>query len=150
MTRCYFDSDVLVKLYVSEEWSAEAVDLVQEAGEPILFTHLHELEVTNALRLKAFREEVTGAELGRALAALSEDQAAGRLWRPHVEWPTVFLRAVRLSDEYAAGLGGRSLGILHVALAIELGRTQLVSMDDRQIAPARAAGMTVHDPRAAG
>ena len=148
MTRRYFDSGVLVKLYVSEAWSSEAVDLVQGAGEPILFTHLHELEVTNALRLKAFRDEVTETERRRALAALSEDQAAGRLWRPHVEWPSVFLRAARLSDEHTRDLGGRSLDILHVAVALELGRTHLVSMDDRQIAVARAAGLSIQDPRA--
>lgn len=148
MIRRYFDSGVLVKLYVSEEWSDAAVDLVQGAGEPVLFTHLHEFEVTNALRLKAFRDEVTGSELRRALAALSEDQAGGRLWCPHVEWPSVFLRAVRLSDEHTRGLGGRSLDILHVAVALGLGRTHLVSMDDRQTAVARAAGLSIQDPRA--
>ena len=48
----YYDSGVLVKLYVREERSDDVARFVAERGEAIMVNGLHELEVGNALRLR--------------------------------------------------------------------------------------------------
>lgn len=55
----YFDTGVLLKLYLPEPRAAEAVAFVNDSsGKPPL-NHLHELEMRSALRQKAGRGEVT-------------------------------------------------------------------------------------------
>ena len=51
----YYDSGVLVKLYVREESSDTAARFLAARGEAVIVNDLHELEIRNALRL----EEVT-------------------------------------------------------------------------------------------
>ena len=40
------------------------------------------MEVKNAIRLKAFRAEITAAEVNRSIAAFEQDIATGRWQRP--------------------------------------------------------------------
>jgi predicted nucleic acid-binding protein len=55
----YFDSAIIVKLYVSEATSPAAIFLVAACIPPYCLTHWQALEVRNAIRLKAFRKEMT-------------------------------------------------------------------------------------------
>lgn len=58
----YFDTGVLLKLYLPEPRAAEAVAFVNASpGKPPV-NHLHELEMRSALRQKAGRGELTEAE----------------------------------------------------------------------------------------
>jgi predicted nucleic acid-binding protein len=59
----YFDSAIIVKLYVQEANSPDAIRLVGAYVAPYALTQWQELEVKNAIRLKAFRAEVTAAEM---------------------------------------------------------------------------------------
>ena len=54
--RFYYDSGVLVKLYVREWLSDAVVNFVKEQESPIAFNSLQELEVCNALRINLFRK----------------------------------------------------------------------------------------------
>ena len=54
----YYDSGVLVKLYVREESSDTVARFVAARSEPVIVNDLHELETRNALRLKRFRDEI--------------------------------------------------------------------------------------------
>ena len=74
----YADSGVLAKLYVLEPDSPEAVHLVSSFAPPLPLTHLQALEVRNALRLKAFRGEMTRTQLRRTLLRLTDDIPQGR------------------------------------------------------------------------
>ena len=65
----YFDSGVIVKLYVPEPNSADAIRLVTSAPPPAPLTDWQVLEVRNAVRLKRFRREITSAQLRAALRA---------------------------------------------------------------------------------
>jgi hypothetical protein len=96
------------------------------------------LEVRNA-----FRELVTIAEAGAALANLQKDLRSGRLIRTTTKWPAVFRLATRLSLQHSAGHGTRSLDILHVAAAKVMRAEHFVSFDARQRALASAIGITV-------
>jgi len=50
----YYDSGVLVKLYVREPSSEAVARFLASRSEVVVVNSLHELEVRNALRLKRF------------------------------------------------------------------------------------------------
>ena len=58
----YFDSGVLLKLYLPEPNAVQAVALVQATGSSPVMTPLHLLEMRSAIRQKQGRNEVTSAE----------------------------------------------------------------------------------------
>jgi len=140
MVSAFFDSSVLVAFYLAEPHSAAARRAV--TGEPPApFTALHRLEVRNALRLQVGRERITREESDAVLRLLDDDLAAGRLAQIPVDLYAVFERAEALSARHTARLLSRSLDILHVAAALELGCTRFVSFDSRQVKLAAAAGL---------
>ncbi|MHB8521149.1 MAG: PIN domain-containing protein [Limisphaerales bacterium] len=55
----YFDTAIILKLYVQEATRPEAVRLAKECPTPYLLTPWQEIETRTALRLKAFRKEIT-------------------------------------------------------------------------------------------
>jgi len=132
-----------VKSYVFEADSAEAIAIIEAAGDPLIFSHVHALEIPNAIRLKRFRGELSEAEEASALRAFRADVDAGRLARPGYELTQVFIRAERLSEKHADKIGTRSLDLLHVAAALELGCSGLASFDERQRKVAAHMGLKV-------
>jgi predicted nucleic acid-binding protein len=139
--KTYFDTSLLVKSYVEEETSPQADALLAAASPPVAFTELHGLEIRTALRLKHFRGELTAAELAGALQTLQDDLAAGLLAKPALDLAAMFHRAEALSARHVAATGARSLDILHVAAAVELGADSFASFDERQRAVAHKAGL---------
>ena len=96
-----------------------------------------------AIRLKAFRAEVTAAEMNRSIAAFEQDLATSRWQRPAYTAATVEQKADELSAAHSATLGCHTLEIIHVAAALVLGTKEFVTFDTRQGALARQAGLTV-------
>ena len=142
----YFDSSALVAVYVTGSFSIRARQEVQKAGI-IAFTPLHGLEVRNALRALHGRKELTLGQRQMFEALLEEDLRSGRLLATSLDLTAVFRRAARLSTAHTSRLLCRSLDILHVATALELGATQLASGDERQLALAVATGLVAVDIR---
>jgi len=139
----YFDSAIIVKLYVQEATSPDAIQLVGAYVAPYLLTQWQELEAKNAIRLKAFRAEITTAEMNQSIAAFEQDVAASRWQRPAYTASTLELKAAELSAAYSASLGCRTLDIIHVAAAVALGAKEFVTFDGRQGALAKKVGLTV-------
>ena len=137
----YFDTGLLVKALCPEPGMAMAHEIIRGCKPPLPFTDLHALETRNAVRLKRFRNELTDAEVEWVLGTLAEDLESGLLAKPPLDLPSVFHRAEQLSRRHAAVTGARSLDILHVAAALELGATAFASLDERQRALARKAGL---------
>ena len=137
----YYDSGVLVKLYVREEYSDAVARFLAERREAVIINDLHELEMRNALRLKRFRGEIDDEQLTASMAMLSSDLAARRVIRTGADWQLVFAEAGRLSATATIGTGVRTIDLLHVAAAVNRGATGLVSLDHRQRAAARFAGL---------
>ena len=135
----YYDSGVLVKLYVREEFSDAVARFLAERREALVVNDLHEIEMRNALRLKRFREEIDDEQLVASMAMLSSDLATRRLIRAGLDWQSVFMEAERLSATATTGTGVRTIDLLHVAAALNQGATGLVSLDHRQRAAARFA-----------
>jgi predicted nucleic acid-binding protein len=139
----YFDSAVIVKLYVSEANSPHAIQLTEAYPVPYCLTPWQGLEVKNAMRLKAFRGEITAAQLQYSMAALAEDTALGRWQRPHFNAAVVEEKAAELSALYSARLGCRTLDIIHVATALVIGASYFITFDRRQSSLAKQAGLFV-------
>ena len=139
----YFDSAIIVKLYVQETTSPDAIRLVGAYVAPYALTQWQALEVKNAIRLKAFRAEITGAEMNRSITVFEQDIATGRWQRPAYTAATVEQKADELSAGHSAILGCRTLDIIHVAAALVLGAKEFVTFDARQGALAKQAGLTV-------
>jgi predicted nucleic acid-binding protein len=139
----YFDSAVLIKLYVPEPNSSDAAAWVSRYTGPIVFTHLQENEVRNAVRLKAARKEISDAQLRAALASVTADVEQGTLCRPALDWASAWQTAERLSHRYAHETLCRTLDTLHVAVAQVLKISDFVSLDERQRKLAAKAGLRV-------
>jgi hypothetical protein len=75
----YLDTGCLVKLYYPEEDSE--VIAIKTAGLQIVFTPLHNLELTSAMRLKVFRQEATEDQVLAVLQFVRDDLASGGWWR---------------------------------------------------------------------
>lgn len=137
----YLDTGCLLKLYYPEPESPAVVAAI--VGEVVAFSSLHELEIVAAMEAKVFRKEAQPGQVSAALAAIHQDLAKGKLSAVPVNWSGVFRGATELAQTHVAAIGCRSLDILHCALARFLGATPFVSSDRRQIALARAEGMSV-------
>lgn len=146
--KVYFDSSALVKIYITEAYSERARSEVQAVPQ-IPLTWLHTLETGNALRVLAGRKLLTTEETRALLDDFEDDRQAQRLAEVTPDWPKVFHESVQLSRRHAEKLLCRSLDIIHVALAVELGCTRFVSADGRQLALAQLAGLKPVDVRQA-
>lgn len=134
--RSYFDSSALVAIY-SESFSKRARREARAAGQ-LPYTSLHEIEVHNALYVLHGRGLLDPREL---LGQLDEDLETNRLVDTRLDLFEVFRRARDLSRIHSAQLLCRSLDVLHVAAALVLRCSRLVSGDDRQLALAAAVGL---------
>ena len=140
----YVDSGVLVKLYSWEALSEAAVELVAALPQ-VPLVPLHESELRNGLRAQCGRGLITERQLNDALRAFEADIREHRLLRVRVDWPELFQAGELLSREFTPLLLCRSLDILHVAAARQIGCERLITGDGRQARLADAAGLrTVH------
>jgi predicted nucleic acid-binding protein len=85
----YFDSAIIIKLYVQESNSAHAISLVSAYPSAAPLTRWQILEVKNAIRLKVFRKEISTGEMTQSIAAFDQDIAAKRWVRPDYSVATV-------------------------------------------------------------
>lgn len=139
----YIDTGILVKSYIFEEDSPEAIAIIEAAEDPLIFSHLHAIEIPNAIRLKRFRGEITKAEEAAAIRVFRSDIDAGRLARPDYDLAEVFREAEQISSRYSGDVGSRSLDVLHVAAALQSSCESLASFDERQRMIAGLAGLKV-------
>jgi predicted nucleic acid-binding protein len=139
----YFDTSLLLKVYILEASTPEALKILRAQEPPIPFSHLLELELRTAIRLKYGRKEISTAEVRSVLQAVEADLANGVLVRPNYDILEVFRRAESLSEKHAAMTLARSADIWHVAAALEAGCTNFASFDERQRKIASLAGLKI-------
>jgi predicted nucleic acid-binding protein len=139
----YYDSGVLVKLYVREDLSDDVTRFVARRGQAVAVNRLHELEIRNALRLKRFRDEIDDVQLAASLGMIAADFAERRLIRHEADWQVIHDEAERLSAVAGATVGVRTIDVIHIAAALTQMATGLVSLDQRQLAAARMSGLRV-------
>ncbi len=139
----YFDTSVLIKSYVLEPRSEEAIELINRAGTAFPISQLITLEMTNALQQKIFRKDLSQQAASRYLRAFEADIESGYMYYPSHDMKSIFQSAQKLSLDHSHSLGSRSLDVLHVAAALEFGCDAFVTFDQKQEKLARSAGFKI-------
>ena len=142
-TTAYPDSSFLVSLVSRDALSSQAAAYMACTAEPLLFTPLHRIEVRNALRNAVARGAITAGEQRATFHRIEEDLREGLLVHTPIVWTDTLRRADELSEKHAAKEGQRTIGLLHVAVAVECGAKTFLSFDARQRKLAKAAGLKV-------
>ena len=144
--KIYADPSALLKLYLKEPQSRAMTAWRAKIAGPLLVTHHGRVELINGIGLATHRGIITEATSEAALAALDDDFTQGRYIQADLLWRATLKRAGDLSREHTPTLGCRSLDVLHVASAAELGLRYFVTFDLRQQQLARAVGLKVIAP----
>jgi predicted nucleic acid-binding protein len=142
----YADPSALLKLYLNEPESRVMAMWRGKIRAPLWVTHHGRLELINGIGLAAHRGMVTEAVYDAALAALDHDFAQGLYMQADLLWRATLKRASEISREFTRAIGCRSLDVLHVASALELGLRSFVTFDARQKQLARAVKLKLVVP----
>ena len=139
--RTYADPSALLKLYIHEPQSA-AMSAWRTRTKGALPVAPHgRVEIVNGICLAAFRKTIRPEALSDALASFDEDFAEGRYVQADVMWRATLRRAGEIGRTHTPTIGCRSLDVLHVATALELGLRYFITFDHRQQQLARATGL---------
>lgn len=140
----YVDPSALLKLYVHESESRAMIGWRAGTRGALPITHHSRAEVVNGICLAKFgRRDMSPAALRDALASFEEDFAAGRYVQADILWRSALRRAMDLSRDHTPELGCRTLDVLHVACALELGLPSFLTFDARQRKLAGSVGLKV-------
>ncbi len=140
----YLDTSAFLKLYLREAGSQQVHDRVVAQDHPLPVWDLLEAEVTNALRLKAFWQDITPAQASAQIALFHRRKQQGFYHVPEIDRAGLMAAFRRLSEETPL-LGCRTLDILHVACASLLRPELFITFDIRQRSLARHAGLNAPD-----
>jgi len=130
--KSYFDTSVLVKLYIPEEDSGATCAFVQKRGESIVINSLQETELKNAFALKTFRHDISNDELTKLLDKIRKDFTRNRLVRVNIDWIKLWEMTRDYSLNFTEKIGCRTLDILHVAAAKIMKAEEFFTNDKRQ------------------
>lgn len=146
--KIYVDPTALLKLYLHEPQSRAMATWRIKTKGPLPITPHGRVELINGLCLAAHRGLLAPPAHQAALAALDDDFEQGRYTSADLLWRSVLKRSAELSRQFTPSLGTRSLDVLHVASALELGMKRFVTFDDRQARLAAATGLKTIAPSA--
>ncbi len=118
----------------------------------LYFLSLHALEVTNAIRQRAFhlrRITPSGQRAGiarerdAALARVDRWLSRGWLLEVTLDWDEALLQARQLSVRYTEQLGCRGFDLLHVAIALQLRTEVFLTSDECQAKIAKSESLRI-------
>lgn len=138
----YLDTSALLKLYIRESGSEEVQARVAAQDLPLPVWEIQEMELVNALRLKAFWKEITREQAEAQIGHFEDRQRRGLYVFPEIHRSNL-LRTFRRLSAVTPQLGCRTMDVLHVACAVEIAATGFISFDERQRALAGHAGLKV-------
>lgn len=142
MTRTYFDTGALVKLYIVERGSDFVQNIARRTGA-IGINPLQETELRNAILAAGGRRTVSREAARRSLDNLEEDLQTGVFTRESPEWAWIYRRADIIARQYTPRFLCRTLDIVHIAAAELSGAERIVTGDQRQQKLAKAIGLKV-------
>jgi predicted nucleic acid-binding protein len=137
----YVDTSVIVKLYILETHSREASAWISANNEAIPITIFHELEFSNAIKLKQFRNEMSNRQAEIVFQRFSKHEKEGVYYHPQINWSDVFTRSLALSKIHTKTIGSRSLDVIHVASALSMGADKFFTFDEKQSKLAASANL---------
>ena len=137
----YADPSALLKLYLHQPESARMAAWRARVRGTLPLTHHGRVEIINGICLSGFHGYISADALSDAIASFEEDYEEGRYVQADLLWRAALNRAADLSRKHTAVLGCRSLDVLHVASALELGLKHFLTFDLRQLKLARVVGL---------
>jgi predicted nucleic acid-binding protein len=147
--KAYPDTSFLCAIYRLQANSPEAAATFSAMVGPLEVTTLLLYEFRQSVRfqMRLHRHDAAKGyprtEGMKMLADLKADLAEGHVVNVPAPWPEIHLAAERLSERYTDIHGHRSMDILHVATAIELGAREFLTFDGNQKKLAEAEGLVV-------
>ena len=145
----YPDTSFLSALYRRQDHSPAAAAHFADMTEPLHVSTLLLCEFRQGMRFQAWLHRQNPAkgfpqtDADQALADLQSDLDSGAVVLVPAEWPDVLSRAELLSRRHTKTGGHRGLDVLHIATALHLEASQLLTFDKNQRSFARAAGLEV-------
>lgn len=141
--KTYLDTSVLVSLHLRDSSYATAAQIMRTANGAI-WTPWQKVEFGNAMRARIHRGDITRADFKAIETNIRRTLQAGDLhWHPLPAY-ALWHEAEKLSIAHTPALGVRTLDLLHVAAACVLRATHFYTLDTRQHALARAAGLQIN------
>ena len=137
----YADTSFIASLYLREAHSPAAHLAVQAVATVLPLTPFGEFELNNAVRATVVRRGITVPAAEQALNLIRQDASRGRLLRTPCDMDKIVRVASSLSHQHTYAGGYRALDIVHVAIAVVLGRTAFLTFDQRQAELARPSGL---------
>jgi predicted nucleic acid-binding protein len=122
---------------------------MEARNEPLPISPLLRFELVHGIRREAFRNSIdrnTGLSLSVSvgiITAFEDDFELGRLRAVEIDLRSVIKLAEALSEGYATAQGHRAFDTLHVATALALGYSELLTFDQQQRSLAEAEGLSV-------
>ena len=147
--KSYPDTSFLCALYRLQANSPAAAAYFAAMPGPLEVTTLLLYEFRQAVRFQIRLHRLNPskgyprAEGAKMLADLKADLTSGDVTVIPAPWPQIHLAAERLSELYTDAGGHRSMDILHVATALELGVQEFLTFDTNQKTLAEAEGFVV-------
>jgi len=139
----YADSSFLISLYIDDNQSEAARSYLAKNPHPITLTLFSKSEAQHALRMSAFRGDISEVEMTRYLLVFERDRDEGIYESVHVDGEALFQKTAQLSHRYALSLGVRYPDMLHVASALLVKARRFLTFDSRQGKLAKSAGLEV-------
>jgi predicted nucleic acid-binding protein len=133
----YLDTSFLIKLYVTEPGSAEAVSWFRQYGGEVVTSSLTDVEVAAALYQK-----LPAGEALQVHEIYRGDCALGVYGRIAVD-EAVFAAASNLVMQCAEMFRLRSLDAIHLECALRAGISQFATYDARLAGAATSMGLTI-------
>ena len=141
--RAYADSSFIVALYLQQQSSARAIAFMESYRKELPFTAWHRLEVRNAVRLAVFHGAINTLQARTQLKQIDADLKEEVLIRHTIiDWTDVLREAEKLGAAHNEIIGCRSADVFHVAAARKIGCETFLTLDEKQRAMARAAGLS--------
>ncbi len=128
----YFDTSLLVGRYIAQPVSSAKAIAASEEAEQIIVSEFTLFELRNALRAACFRKEISTTQLANALLAVEEDAHSEVLMQVSMDWPDLISVAEEIAGNLIASKGGRTLDILHLAIAYLSDIKHFYTADQRQ------------------
>ena len=141
------DTSFVFPLYRPQDNSVAARKHYEGMTEALHLSGLLLYEFRHSMRFQAFRHRhnprlgIPLSDATKAVADLQANLASGAVIVAAVDWADVLAIAERLSAQYTAGGGHRSLDVLHVATAVHLGAREFLTFDTHQRKLATAEGL---------
>ena len=142
----YCDSSALRALYLHDPRTRAMVAWRATLRGAVPITKFVSAEVTNAIALAEFRGDIDASQHEAVRAHFRDDLSNGRLVITDLLWRRALDRTAELSRAHTITLGTRTLDVLHVASALELGARTFLTYDTRQAALAKAVGLKTLAP----